>query len=177
MVIMVRKLRQDDLGRLYSLFCNDKILDNMLIEKTEKTLSLSDEKKWIRSELKNYGLKKPKNYVMAITFDGAIIGCIGAANIDYKNMKCEIGYWIGKDYWGKGYCVNAIRDFTAFLFERFKFNRIEAHPFAFNKRSQRVLEKSGFKLEGKRRNSIIKFGILLDDMVYAKIRNDVVTNK
>lgn len=56
----------------------------------------------------------------------------------------EVGYWIGKEYWGKGVASNAL----ALFLELEKTRPLHAHVAKHNTGSVRVLEKCGFKLTG-----------------------------
>ena len=66
--------------------------------------------------------------------------------------------------------TEAVVKFTDHIFERFGLVRIYAEPYATNTASCRVLEKAGFVLEGRMRKNVIKDGKLLDQFLYAKIR-------
>ena len=90
--------------------------------------------------------------------------------IDYTNEKAEIGYWIGEPYWGKGIMPKAVKKFLKIVFNKFKLKRIEGLAYLRNKPSQRVLEKSGFKLEGIKRKSIKRYGKLIDETIYAIVK-------
>jgi RimJ/RimL family protein N-acetyltransferase len=57
--------------------------------------------------------------------------------------QAEIGYWIGKPYWGKGYASFAVQHLLAFAFSQLQLNRVYAHVLDYNKASQKVLEKNG----------------------------------
>ena len=59
---------------------------------------------------------------------------------------------------------------TDFIFENTGIIRLYAEPYARNKASCRVLEKSGFKLEGTLRKCAVKNGITEDMLMYAKIK-------
>ena len=60
--------------------------------------------------------------------------------------------------------------FTTYAFETFSLIRIYAEPYAYNLGSIRVLEKAGFVLEGRMRCSVIKDSQILDQFLYAKIK-------
>lgn len=168
--VELRKFKREDLQRIYELFRNDNILKNLLIEKKAKDIRLKDEKEWLEKVLRQYKQKKPQGYHLAIKVNEELIGSIGAHKVDYKNENAEFGYWIGENYWGKGYVTQAIKQFSNILFNKFKFKRIYAFPFGYNESSQKVLEKAGFKFEGEREKAIKKGGKFLDDKLYAKVR-------
>lgn len=110
-------------------------------------------------------------YIRAIQINNQIAGCIGAffeSDIYCKNA--EIAYWIGKDFRGKGIMTEVIKCFTNNMFADTEVIRIYARPFAYNKGSQKVLEKAGFSYEGTMKKSVFKQGKIFDAMLYAIVR-------
>jgi RimJ/RimL family protein N-acetyltransferase len=73
--------------------------------------------------------------------------------MDFRTLCCraEFGYWIGKDYWGKNYCTEAVRELIRYGFEQLGLNRIFGQHLARNPGSGRVMEKAGLKHEGRLR--------------------------
>ena len=57
----------------------------------------------------------------------------------------EVGYWLGREYWGKGIATRAL---SAFL-DHFKTRPLYAHVAKHNRASIRVLEKCGFTITGE----------------------------
>lgn len=107
----------------------------------------------------------------AIDLDGQAIGGIGLIlNSDVYVMSAEIGYWIGEPFWGMGIATEAIRQMVEYTFYYFDIVRIYAEVFENNKASMRALEKNGFYLEGVRRKSVFKNGVLMDDYIWVKLR-------
>ncbi|MBT3455867.1 GNAT family N-acetyltransferase [bacterium] len=111
-----------------------------------------------------------KNCVWAIrNHDGKLIGVVGFHNI-IRNQKAEIGYWLGKPYWGKGIMTAAVKAASAFAFESLGLSRIYACVFLKNIASTIVLEKCGFELEGILKKNVKKDGVFLDEKVYALVK-------
>lgn len=105
--------------------------------------------------------------------DGFLVGGIGFHDFSLgKSHSAEIGYWLAKEYWGKGIMSQAARKVADFGFKELGLERITAAVFHFNLGSARVLEKSGFKLEGVLRNHYKKDGRIFDGKLYAKIKSD-----
>jgi RimJ/RimL family protein N-acetyltransferase len=77
-----------------------------------------------------------------ILFDGQVAGNIVGFEMSGKR---EVGYWIGKEYWGKGIATRAL---TAFL-DEVKTRPLYAYVAKHNVGSRRVLEKCGFTVEGQ----------------------------
>jgi RimJ/RimL family protein N-acetyltransferase len=94
---------------------------------------------WIR------GLHTGKEGVaFAIDVDGeSLIGCIGYRA--HGKDHAEIGYWIGKPYWGKGYATEAAKALIWHIFRSERFDYLTAGHFKDNPASARVIAKLGFK--------------------------------
>lgn len=88
--------------------------------------------------------------------DGLLIGSCGFVSQSTERKSAEIGYWLGKSYWGKGYAVEAARALVHFGFEQMGLERVEAKCFLQNYAGQRVIEKLGMKFEGTDRSEMIK---------------------
>lgn len=108
----------------------------------------------------------------AIATETEAIGGIGIVlGADVHRRTAEMGYWLGEPFWGRGIGTEAVRVFTEFAFERFDLVRVYAQPYARNTGSVRVLEKAGFVAEGLMRANVIKDGVILDQWLFAKVRD------
>lgn len=83
-----------------------------------------------------------------ILYDGQVAGNIESFVHDGER---EIGYWIGKPFWGKGIATRAL---TMFL-EQVRTRPLYAHVVKHNHASRRVLEKCGFTLSAEEANDYI----------------------
>lgn len=116
--------------------------------------------------------QQPPLTQFTIDLNGEAIGGIGLETFgDVQHMTAEIGYWVGEPFWGRGIATAALKQATAYAFATFPFQRLQAMVFAWNSASARVLEKAGYMLEGRMRQSIIKNGRLGDSLLYARVRN------
>jgi [ribosomal protein S5]-alanine N-acetyltransferase len=109
----------------------------------------------------------------AIEVDGEAAGGIGfVLQRDVERRSAEIGYWLGQAHWGRGLMTEVVRATTIYGFETFGLIRIYAMVFASNPASCRVLEKAGYLAEGRLRRAVVKDGQVLDQMLYAAVRQD-----
>lgn len=99
------------------------------------------------------------------------VGAIGLT-IDSQNENAELGYWIGKKYWGKGYCTEAAKAVVKYAFEKFRLNKIYANHFLKNPASGRVLKKVGMTYEGRLRKHIKKDSEFIDLELYGILSDD-----
>lgn len=101
-----------------------------------------------------------------------LIGACGIRPIDYKNRRCEIGYWIGKKHWGKGYAKEAVRLMLNLAFNELQMHRVIAITFAFNGRSIKLLESLGFKLEGTLRHNTYHKEGYVDELLFSMLDSE-----
>lgn len=130
--------------------------------------TLADGEAWLA---RSAAEERPTNF--AIEVDGAAVGGIGLRlGEDVHRRGAEIGYWLGEAYWGRGIVTEAVGALTRWGIEEFNLVRIDAHVFAPNAGSARVLEKNGYVLEGRLRKRVEKHGEILDALVYAFVVED-----
>ena len=100
---------------------------------------------------------------------------VGAISLRMANRfhRAEMGYWIGKPYWGKGYCTEAVKAVIAYGFDEMELNRILAYHLTRNPASGRVMEKAGMRYEGHLRQHVCKDGVYEDLKLYGIVRDDV----
>ena len=126
---------------------------------------------WIGSHQERFD--KGEGVVFAITRRGSgeLISCIGLVlKLDQGNG--ELGYWIGKPYWNRGYCTEAARVVLHFAFTELRLNRVHAHHFSRNPASGRVMQKVGMRHEGRHRQHVKKWGEFLDIEAYGILRSE-----
>ena len=118
--------------------------------------------------------KENPQTTFAIEFKGEFVGSIGLVRqTDIYSLTAEVGYWIGEPFWGQGIATKAVNLIADYGFNCLKLERIYAGIFDFNKASQRVLEKAGFKLDGVFENAVFKNGKICDEFRYSKIKNKI----
>jgi len=106
----------------------------------------------------------------AVEYGGEAIGGIGfKLGTDIARLSAEMGYWLGEPHWGRGLTTRVVLATADWAFEHYKLTRIFAMVFSHNVGSMRVLEKAGFEREGTLRRSAVKNGIILDQVLYAKV--------
>lgn len=78
----------------------------------------------------------------AIVFDGQVAGSMVSWIMEGER---EVGYWLGREFWGKGIATRALAEYVEIV----KTRPLVAHVAKHNVGSQRVLEKCGFKVIGE----------------------------
>ena len=81
---------------------------------------------------------------------GELAGGITLSQVFRKNFQsCYLGYWVGEAHNGRGVGSEAVRLVVAQAFEVLELHRIQANVMPKNSRSARILEKAGFRKEGR----------------------------
>ena len=129
---------------------------------------------WIRKRIA-HTRDLGKDVSFAIRDDAAnLIGVVGADSLQPGSThRAEIGYWLAPAYWGQGIMTDAVETYVGYVFDELKILRLTAHVFAFNAASARVLEKNGFKLEGRLRKHFCKDDALLDALYFGLLKEDL----
>lgn len=113
--------------------------------------------------------KHRKSMRWAMTKDNKLIGSIHLVpNTNFNSA--ELGFWLGKKFWGKGFTYEASKTVINFGFNELKLNRIQAHAMVENASSLKLLEKLGFAQEGYHPDLVIKWGEYKDVLTFGLLR-------
>jgi RimJ/RimL family protein N-acetyltransferase len=136
--------------------------------------SIDDTKEIVRPLIEGQTEIPQKSYTWKITIKDSneIIGLAGMKLSCDKFKLGEIYYKLSPQYWGKGYATEVAKRLIKSGFEDFHLHKVEAGVAVDNKRSIRVLEKSGMIQEGLRRKILPIRGKWIDNYHYAIVEND-----
>lgn len=101
---------------------------------------------WVYRARASHGLRRAFPFAIIRKSDGAMMGVMDIFNNAGKLP--EIGYWVGKDYWGHGYATEAGRAIIQAIMPALGTDIVTAGIYADNPCSARVLEKIGFTRTG-----------------------------
>ncbi|QED46738.1 GNAT family N-acetyltransferase [Cytobacillus dafuensis] len=110
-------------------------------------------------------------YAIVLKEDHDLIGLISIRPV-MEHRRGELGYWIGKPFWGKGYGTEAAKLLIKYGFDILNLNRIYAAAFTDNPGSWRIMEKCGMKHEGILRNHILKEDKPIDLTFYSILKEE-----
>ena len=99
----------------------------------------------------------------AIERDGALVGCCGARPV---SGTYEIGYWVGKPYWGRGMATQAARALIAHLRTREPGCVITISHMTENEASARVIQKLGFRRTGEKQTFCVARAAPVPSLTY-----------
>ncbi len=85
----------------------------------------------------------PDEFVRTVLHQDTLIGAVGYVACD--DGSAEIGYWIGKPWWGAGFATEAASALVRYCFTTAGFKRLTCCHFEDNDASKRVIQKLGFR--------------------------------
>ena len=129
--------------------------------------------RWIAALAGKFERGEEAVFGVVLQAESRLIGAVGL-RIEQEHQAAEMGYWIGKDYWGQGYATEAARVVLRYGFECWRLHRIYAHHMGKNPASGRVLQKLGMQHEGRLRQHIQKWGVREDLEFYGILRSEWV---
>ncbi len=93
-------------------------------------------------------------YALCLREDNRAIGAIelklnGHTDLTERDDECELGYWIGKPFWGQGLVPEAAREILRHAFEDIGMTKVWAGYYEGNDKSKRVQEKCRFRYQWK----------------------------
>ena len=93
-------------------------------------------------------------FQLAITLpeDGRLIGSCGIRKQSPTSRVADIGYELDPAFWGQGYATEAAREMVSLGFGELGVHRVWSWIIAENRRSARVLERLGLRVEGRLRD-------------------------
>lgn len=102
---------------------------------------------------------------------GQLMGSIGLIKLDEENKNCEIGFWIGKNYWNMGFMTESVNLIIEYGFKKLGLHRISAFLQERNEGSKKVLEKCGFEREGLLKDTTYKNEKYFNELIYSKLNS------
>lgn len=126
---------------------------------------------WIASHEPASIAGKGETFAITRATDAILLGAIGL-HVHAKHRRAELGYWIGRQFWGCGFATEAVLGVLRLAFEELGLHRVTAAVLGGNVASVRVLQKAGMTLEGTLREHVVKgdafrdleqYGILVDE--------------
>jgi len=170
--LLLRRFRVEDAQAMYDNWANDpevvRFMPYDVCNTIEETRNVINE--WV----KYFTETAPNSAVFAIVLkDGEeIIGTIDFAEDDKEARSAEVGYQLGKLWWGNGYAAEALQAVIKYAFEVVGLNRLWASYDSRNVNSGKVLQKAKMLYEGTLRQNKVRNGELADSVRYAILAED-----
>ncbi len=147
--LYLRRLEKRDLPRVTELI-GDWVIVQWLTH-VPYPYSLKDAEEFYEKVAVDYTHNVPGYFVMASKTDNLLMGAVGlhpAYGSKPKTDEIEVGYWLGKKFWGKGFMTEAVKAVVSIAFQRPLIQRMTSTTDPANQASQNILRKNGFDYLG-----------------------------
>lgn len=139
--LILRKWEESDAGSLY-YYAKDEAVGPIAGWPPHKSEEES-------LEIIRTVLNKEECYAVCLGFNNVAVGSISLmtgedTDMTDKDDECELGFWIGKDFWGRGYIPEAAKALLERAFTELNMNKVWCGYYDGNEKSERVQEKLGF---------------------------------
>ena len=141
---LLRETKKGD-AKFYFTYLTDKETIKYI---TYDIKAISDIEKRFKDYKKQFKESKSIRWAIEDTETKKIIGEISFFNVEVDHEKGEIGYFLGREYWGKGIMSKILKVVIKYLFHDLQINRLQSTAVKENAGSRRLLEKNKFKKEG-----------------------------
>lgn len=169
--LTLRRFIEEDAVKMYENWASDPEVTRFMTWPPHGSVQVTRE--IIDDWIQNYADASYYNWVIILKEIGEPIGSISAVKLDESISSAEIGYCMGKKWWGREIMPEALKAVMAFLFDEVGANRIEATHDLNNPKSGRVMDKAGMKLEGVLRQAGLNNQGVCDKVVHAILKEDI----
>ena len=168
--LILRPFVMQDADAMYRNWASDPEVTKFLSWPTYKSVDTAHEilEVWTNQ----YDDKTFYQWAIELKELGQPIGSISVVNHDDNVEMAEIGFCIGKNWWGQGIMTEAFQAVIDFLFGVVGVQRIEAGHDPNNPASGAVQRKCGLKYEGTLRRSIRSNQGITDKVVLAILKEE-----
>lgn len=147
--LILRRWNEGDAGDLYK-YASDPEVGPIAGWPAHQSIEES------RDVIKNV-LSGKEAYAICLKEDGRAVGAIelklkGHTDLTDRDDECEMGFWVGKPFWGRGLMPEAVKEMLRHAFEDLGMRKVWIGYYEGNARSKRVQEKCGFKYQWKSEN-------------------------
>ncbi len=143
--VQLRWLTEHDVDALFAVF-SDRTM--MRYWSTPAMTARTEAEAYLARIHAGFGSKSLFQWGVERKDDGRLLGTCTLFHIDSANLRAELGYGLGSEYWSRGYMTEALTALIRFAFASLKLRRLEADVDPRNENSLRILGKLGFRREG-----------------------------
>ena len=168
--LILRRYVIEDAEYMYRNWASDPEVTKFLTWPTHTSVEIS--RMVLNDWIPRYADGGYFNWAMESKENGQVIGNIAVVKLREDTAAADMGYCMGRAYWGKGLMPEALKAVMAYLFDTVELNRVAACHDVNNSKSGRVMEKAGMKFEGVLRQAGKNNQGLCDEVWRAALRDE-----
>ena len=168
--LILRKFTENDAEAVYRNWaCDDEVTKYLTWQAHQ---SVESSLGYMKFCLEQYESPDAYHWAMVLKGTDEPFGDISVVHLHENVDAAEIGYAIGRKYWGNGYTAEALKAVIEFLFEEVGVNCVSARHDVNNPNSGKVMRKAGMTYEGTLRQSGRNNQGIVDCACYSILRSE-----
>jgi RimJ/RimL family protein N-acetyltransferase len=167
--LTLRFLSEADLPAVYDIFSHPEV---MRYWSYPPWTARSQAEEWLVRVQEGYRTGNALQLGIERNTDHALAGTCTLFQFHAASRRAEIGYALGRPYWGFGYMQQALQALLRYAFQTLDLNRLEADIDPRNLASARTLQRLGFQQEGFLRERWIVNEEITDTALYGLLRRE-----
>lgn len=169
--LILRRYTAEDAPEMFKNWASDPEVTQFLTWPPHPSAEIT------RGLIENYWVpeyERPESYHWGLELkdSGKLIGDIAVVRMNEAILEAELGWCMGRAWWGKGLMPEAGRAVLDYLFDAVGFNRVMAKHDVNNPKSGRAMQKIGMLYEGTQRQAGRNNQGLIDNALYAILKSD-----
>lgn len=168
--IDLRSVKLGDAEELFRLVDVNRSYLRRWLPWLDASRSADDIRNFIRESQRR--AEEGRGLVVLIRHGDRLCGVAGFNWIDPAERSCEIGYWLGEEWQGRGIVTRSVRALIDYAFAVRRLDRVAIPVALENHKSRAIPERLGFEQEGVRRQAEWLYDQYVDHVVYVMRRRD-----
>jgi len=145
--LLLRRFSASDAAAMFKNWAHDPEVTRYM--RWQPHANVAETTEVLRSWVQGYSSAERYHWGIVLQEKNILIGSIGAVAPHQADESIEVGYCIGRTFWGNAYTAEALKAIIHYLLFDVGFNRVEAYHSVNNPASGRVMQKAGMAFEGR----------------------------
>ncbi len=173
--LRIKSFDTSDAQRLFDLIESCRSYLREWLPWLDTTQSVEDVNLFIESTIQQ--LTANNGFQGGIWEGARILGVIGFHRVDWLNRSTTIGYWLGREFQGRGVMTRACQSMVRHAFSDLHLHRVEIRCAVGNLKSRAIPERLGFKVEGTIREAEWLYDHFVDHVVYGMLQQEWIVRE
>ena len=162
---LLRVFAEEDAAALFALTDQNRSYLRQWLPWLDSTRTVADSMAFILDELARYHANR--GFSCGIWYRGQLVGNIGFHDINWRESKVEVGYWLSALFQSKGLMTNACRAMIDYAFNVLHLKQVDIRCATSNSRSRAIPQRLGFQEMGLVQHAEWLYDHFVDLVVYS----------
>ena len=167
--LLVRTMAESDLAAIFACYDNPEVGQYCA---PVRWPNIDHAHIWFKRRRDDVIAGRAKQLVIESKAKGVVVGTSVLFDIDATHRRAEVGYALGREFWGMGYVTEAVTAVINYAFGELQLHRLYATIDPRNFASAKTLSRLGFRHEGTLRETYVDAGEFTDAGLYGLLARE-----